>query len=63
MAFTLSSNTPTGRPPTHPRSDQQFPNWEIGDRIPFGPDKPALLVVGIRNASETNTHGATRRND
>jgi hypothetical protein len=28
------------------------PNWEIGDKIPFGPDKPALLVVGIRNAGE-----------
>jgi hypothetical protein len=31
------------------------PNWEIGDKIPFGPDKPALLVVGIRNASEPHT--------
>ena len=24
----------------------------IGDKIPFGPGKPGLLVVGIRNASE-----------
>ena len=30
-----------------PTLSSAIPNWQIGDKIPFGPGKPPLLVVGI----------------
>ena len=53
MAFTFKLQNPTG-PRLPPTIRSAVPNWEIGDKIPFGPDKPALLVVGIRNASDSD---------
>ena len=52
MAFTFKHEHPDGTPADSPTIRSAVPNWEIGDKIPFGPGKPALLVVGIRNASE-----------
>ncbi len=57
MAFTLKLEHPDGTPAHPPTLRSAVPNWAIGDTIPFGPDKPTLLVVGIRNASEP-THQA-----
>jgi hypothetical protein len=52
MAFTFKLEHPDGTPADPPTLRSAVPNWEIGDKIPFGPGNPALLVVGIRNASE-----------
>jgi hypothetical protein len=52
MAFTFKLEHPDGTPADPPTLRSAVPNWEIGDKIPFGPGKPALLVVGIRNAYE-----------
>ena len=57
MAFTFKLEHPDGTPADPPTLRTAVPNWEIGDKIPFGPGKPALLVVGIRNASDP-THPA-----
>jgi hypothetical protein len=57
MAFTFKLEHPDGTPADPPTLRSAVPNWAIGDKIPFGPDKPALLVVGITNASEP-THTA-----
>jgi hypothetical protein len=57
MAFTFKLEHPDGTPADPPTLRSAVPNWSIGDKIPFGPGKPALLVVGIRNASEP-THTA-----
>jgi hypothetical protein len=62
MAFTFKLEHPDGTPADPPTLRSAVPNWEIGDKIPFGPSKPALLVVGIRN-ERTNAHRATRRNN
>jgi hypothetical protein len=52
MAFTFKLEHPDGTPADPPTLRSAVPNWAIGDRIPFGPGKPALLVVGVRTASE-----------
>jgi hypothetical protein len=52
MAFTFQLEDLDGTPADPPTLRSAVPDWAIGDKIPFGPDKPALLVVGIRNASE-----------
>jgi hypothetical protein len=57
MAFTFKLEHPDGTPADPPTLRSAVPNWEIGDKLPFGPDKAALLVVGVRNASEP-THTA-----
>jgi hypothetical protein len=57
MAITFKLELPDGTPAEPPTLRSAVPNWAIGDKIPFGPSKPALLVVGIRNASEP-THTA-----
>jgi hypothetical protein len=48
MAFTFKLEHPDGTPADPPTIRSAVPNWEIGDRIPMGPDKPALVVVGLR---------------
>jgi hypothetical protein len=57
MAFTFKLEHPDWTPADPPTLRSAVPDWSIGDKIPFGPGKPALLVVGIRNASEL-THTA-----
>jgi hypothetical protein len=57
MAFTFKLENPDRTLADPPTIRSAIPNWEVGDRIPFGPQKPALLVVGVRNASEP-THQA-----
>jgi hypothetical protein len=52
MAFTFKLEHPDGTPADPPTLRSAVPNWAPGDRIPLGPDRPALLVVGIRNASD-----------
>jgi hypothetical protein len=52
MAFTFKLENPDGTPADPPTLRSAVPNWQLGDKIPFGPDKPALLVVGIRHANE-----------
>jgi hypothetical protein len=52
VAFTFRLEHPDGTPADPPTISSAVPNWEIGDRIPLGPGRPPLLVVGIRNASE-----------
>jgi hypothetical protein len=52
MAFTFKLEHPDGTPADPPTIRSAVPNWEIGDKIPFGPDKSPLLVVGLRGASE-----------
>jgi hypothetical protein len=52
MAFTFKLENPDGTPADPPTLRSAVPHWEIGDKIPFGPGKPALLVVGVRNANE-----------
>jgi hypothetical protein len=56
MAFTFKLENPDGTPADPPTLRSAVPNWEIGDKIPFGPGKPAFLVVGIRNASDPEHH-------
>jgi hypothetical protein len=50
--FTFKLEHPDGTPADLPTLRSAAPNWAPGDRIPLGPDRPALLVVGIRNASD-----------
>jgi hypothetical protein len=57
MAFTFKLEHPDGTPAEPPTLRSAVPDWASGDKIPFGPGKPALLVVGIRNTSEP-THTA-----
>jgi hypothetical protein len=38
-------------------------NRQMGDKIPFGPDKPALLVVGISERDQPDTPSPSRRNN
>jgi hypothetical protein len=52
MAFTFKLEHPDETPADPPTLRSAVPDWTIGDRIPFDPSKAALLVVGIRNASE-----------
>jgi hypothetical protein len=52
MAFTFKLEHPDGTPADPPTLKSAVPNWQIGDRIPLGPGRQPLLVVGIRNASE-----------
>ncbi len=52
MSFTFKLEHPDGTPAEPPTLSSAVPNWQIGDEIPFGPGKPPLLVVGIRNASD-----------
>ena len=52
MAFTFKLEHPDGTAADPPTIRSAVPNWEIGDKIPFGPGRRALLVVGIRNANE-----------
>ena len=54
MAFTFKLEHPDGTPADPPTLRSAVPNW--ADRR-SDPDKPALLVVGVRNASEP-THQA-----
>lgn len=55
MAFHLQTRTPR-RHARRPADDRgAVPNWQVGNQIPQGPDKPALLVIGIRAASDPNT--------
>jgi hypothetical protein len=61
MAFTFKLEHPEGTPADPPTLRSAVPNWEIGDKIPFGPSKPALLVVGVRNASEPTHQSASCR--
>jgi hypothetical protein len=57
MAFTVKLEHPDGIPADPPTIRSAVANWEIGDKIPLGPNKPPLLVVGIRYASDA-THQA-----
>ncbi|RPJ83727.1 MAG: hypothetical protein EHM13_06765 [Acidobacteria bacterium] len=57
MAITFKLEHPDGTPADPPTLRSAVPDWAIGDKIPFGPSKRSLLVVGIRNASEP-THQA-----
>ena len=57
MAFTFKLEHPDGTPADPPTLRSAVPDWAIGDKIPFGPGRPALLVVGIRNATNP-THQA-----
>jgi hypothetical protein len=57
MAFTFKLEHPDGTPADPPTLGSAVPNWAIGDQIPMGPGKPALMVVGVRNASDP-THTA-----
>ena len=52
MAFTFKLEYPDGTPADPPTIRSAVPNWQIGDTIPQGPDKPALLVVGVRAAND-----------
>jgi hypothetical protein len=52
MAFTFKLEHPDGTPADPPTLRRAVPNWEIGDKIPFGPSKPPLLVVGVRAAND-----------
>ena len=57
MAFIFKLEHPDGTPADPPTLRSAVPNWDVGDKIPFGPGKPALLVVGLRNASDPEHHG------
>ena len=52
MAFTFKLEHPDGTPADPPTLKSAVPNWEIGDQIPRGPDKPAFEVVGVRSAGD-----------
>jgi hypothetical protein len=52
MTLTFKLEHPDGTPADPPTLRSAVPDWAIGGEIPFGLGKPALLVVGIRNASE-----------
>jgi hypothetical protein len=38
-------------PPTRPRSEQPYPDWQAGNTIPLGRDK-SPRVVEVRSASD-----------
>jgi hypothetical protein len=46
----LKLEHPDGTPADPPTIRSAVPTWAPGDRIRLGPNKPALLVVGIRIA-------------
>lgn len=56
MAFTFKLENPDGSPADPPTLRSAVPNWEIGDQIPMGPGKPALVVVGLRAANDPEQH-------
>ena len=56
MAFTFKLENPDGTPADPPTIKSAVPNWEIGDKIPMGPDKPALVVVGLRSVNDREQH-------
>lgn len=56
MAFTLKLEYPDGTPADPPTIRSAVPNWEIGDQIPLGPDRPPLLVVGLRAINDQEHH-------
>ena len=45
MAFTFKLEHPDGTPADPPTLRSAVPTWAIGDKIPFGPGKPPLLVI------------------
>ena len=51
MAFTYRLVLEDGSPADPPTFVSSEPNWQVGDRIPRGPNKPAFEVVGVRAAS------------
>jgi hypothetical protein len=55
MAFTFKLEHPDGTPADPPTLRSAVPNWAIGDKIPFGPGKPALLVVGFGTRANPHT--------
>jgi hypothetical protein len=52
MAFTFKLEHPDGTPADPATLRSAVPDWRVGDKIPFGPEKPSLLVVGVRNATD-----------
>jgi hypothetical protein len=55
MAFTFKLEHSDGTRADPPTLRSAVPNWQVGDQIPQGPDKPALLVIGIRARTIRNT--------
>jgi hypothetical protein len=41
MAFTFKLEHPDGTPADPPTLRTAVPNWATGDKIPFGPNRPA----------------------
>jgi hypothetical protein len=58
MAFTFKLEDPDGTPADPPTIRSAVPNWEIGDRIPMGPDRSALVEAA---GSSTRTSRGRRR--
>jgi hypothetical protein len=56
MAFTFKLEHPDGTSADPPTLRSAVPNWEIGDHIPMGPGKPALVVVGLRAVNDPEQH-------
>lgn len=56
MAFTFKLERPDWTPADPPTLRSAVPNWTGGRPDPFGPGGPALLVVGLRNASDPEHH-------
>jgi hypothetical protein len=55
-AFTFKLEHPDGTPADPPTLKSAVPNWQVGDRIPRGPDMPALVVVGLRAVNDPVLH-------
>jgi hypothetical protein len=52
----LKLEHPDGTPADPPTLKSAVPNWSIGDRIPLGPGRPPLLVVGLRAANDPDQY-------
>ena len=56
MAFTFKLEPPDGTPADPATLRSAVPSWQVGDQIPMGPEKPALVVVGLRAIDDPEKH-------